>query len=209
MNESVLWDADTLQEQLQQNPDIRMIDVRSPAEHEAVHIPGTYNIPMNALDEHGPRIRKNVRDPIVFVCLSGKRATQVQEKVSSHPETQELVDAGLTHIHVLEGGVKAWEAAGGEVKRGQQRWSTERQVRFIAGSIVLVSVVLSVFVPWTKWIAAFIGAGLTFAALINFCAMEQILAVMPWNRSNRPDVRTVVDKLIADMRREAPAAEGA
>jgi rhodanese-related sulfurtransferase len=201
MNESVLWDADTLRKQLEENPEIRMIDVRSPAEHESVHIPGSYNVPMNTLEEHGPRIRANVRDPIVLVCLSGKRAAQVHEAASAHPETQALVDAGLTHIHVLEGGVKAWETAGGRVKRGQQRWSTERQIRFITGSIVLLSVALSVFVPWLKWIAAFIGGGLTFAALTNFCAMEQMLATMPWNRSIRTDVGTVVNKLIADMKR--------
>ena len=57
---------------------------------------------------------------------------------------------------------------------------------------------LSAFVPALKWIAAFIGAGLTFAALANFCAMEQMLAAMPWNRSARADVSTVIDKLIAD-----------
>ena len=201
MNELVSWDADMLQKQLEKNPDIRMIDVRSAAEYESVHIPGSYNIPMNALDEHGPRIRDNVRDSIVFVCLSGNRAAQVQEAASADPQTQALVEAGLTHIHVLEGGIKAWEAAKGAVKRGHQRWSTERQIRFITGSIVLASVVLSVVVPWLKWIAAFIGAGLTFAALTNFCAMEQMLAQMPWNRSNRANVGAVVDKLIADMRR--------
>ena len=203
MKESVLWDADTLQKQLEENPDIRMIDVRSPAEYESIHIPGSYNIPMNTLGEHGPRLRENVRDPVVFVCLSGKRAAQVHEAASAHPKAQALIDAGLTHIHVLKGGVKAWEAADGKVKRGLQRWSSERQIRFITGSVVLVSVALSVFVPWLKWIAAFIGGGLTFAALTNYCAMEQMLTQMPWNRSNRADVGAVVDKLIADTRREA------
>ena len=113
------------------------------------------------------------------------------------------VDSGLAQIHVLKDGLKAWEAVGGPVKRGQPRWSIERQIRLITGSIVLVSVALSVFVPGLKWIAAFIGAGLTFAALTNICAMEQVLVKMPWNLSNRADVGAVVDKLIADTQ---PAA---
>jgi rhodanese-related sulfurtransferase len=202
MMESVLWDSPTLRKQLEENPDIRMIDVRSPAEYESAHIPGSYNVPMTAFEEHGPRIRDNVRDPVVFVCLSGMRAAKTRETATADPKTQELIDAGLTHIHVLEGGLKAWEAAGGRVTRGRQRWSTERQVRFITGSIVLQSVALSVLVPWLKWIAAISGGGLAIAALTNFCAMEMMLAAMPWNRSNRADIATVVDKLIAGTKVE-------
>ncbi len=202
MKESVYWDATTLQKQLNENPDLRLIDVRSPAEYESVHIRGSYNIPMNTLEEHGPRLRENVRDPIVFVCLSGQRATRVYDAASANPETHALVDAGLTHLHVLQGGIKAWEMAGGRVRRGHDRWSMERQIRSMTGSMVLISVVVSVFVPWTKWIAAFVGAGLTLAALTNFCAMEVMIAKMPWNRSNHPDTGTVVNKLIADMQLE-------
>ena len=78
----------------------------------------------------------------------------------------------------------------------------ERQIRFIAGTIVLASIVASVWIPWAKWIAAFVGAGLTFAALTNLCAMESIIAQMPWNRVNRSDLGTIVDKLIGDMQHE-------
>ena len=199
MSETVFWDADTLAKLLKENPYIRLIDVRSPAEYESVHIKGSYNIPMNTLEQHGPAIRRNIRDPVVFVCRSGKRAKKVYDATSADPEIQKLVDTGLTHIHVLDGGILAWQAAGGTVRRGQDRWSIERQVRFVTGSIVLVSVIFSVWIPWTKWIAAFIGAGLTFAALSNTCGMELLLAKMPWNQSNQPNIDKVVEKLIADM----------
>lgn len=200
MSESIFWDAQTLKKRLDENPYIRMIDVRSPAEYESVHIADSYNIPMNVLPEHGPRLRESVRDPIVFVCLSGKRAERVMDTATADPETKALLDAGIMHIYVLEGGIKAWESSGGKVLRGHQRWSTERQIRCIAGSIVLVSILASVFFPWTKWIAGFVGAGLVFAALSNFCAMELIVAKMPWNRSTRTDVSNVVNKLIADAK---------
>ncbi len=204
MAEQVYWDSATLLRRLKENQDIRLIDVRSPTEFESMHIPGSYNVPMNTLDEHAPRIRQHVRDPIVFVCLSGQRATQAREKASaSGPEA--LGEAGLTQVHVLADGLRAWEAAGGEVKRGQARWSMERQIRLITGTIILASIVFSVFVPGLKWIAAFVGAGLTFAALTNVCAMEKLLARMPWNRADRADVSVVVDKLIADTSRPKAA----
>ena len=195
----VYWDADTLAKRWKENPYIRLIDVRSPAEYESVHIEGSYNIPMNTLEQHGAAIRKSIRDPVLFVCRSGKRAKDVYDAASADPELQKLVDAGLTHIHVLDGGIQAWQAAGMPVRRGQDRWSIERQVRFVTGAIVLFSVIISVWIPWIKWFAAFIGAGLTFAALSNTCGMELLLARMPWNQSNQADIDRIVNKLIKDM----------
>jgi len=47
------------------------------------------------------------------------------------------------------------------VDRGVQRWELERQVRLVAGSLVVSPVVGSVAVPRLKWLAAAVGAGLT------------------------------------------------
>lgn len=199
MSDEVYWDADTLNERWKENPYIRLIDVRSPAEYESIHIEGSYNIPMNTLEQHGRAIRKNMRDPIVFVCRSGKRGKKVYDAAKADPEIQKMVASGLTHLHVLDGGIQTWQSAGGAVRRGQDRWSIERQVRFVTGAIVLLSVICSIWIPWTKWIAAFIGAGLTFAALSNTCGMELLLAQMPWNQSNQPDIDKIVTKLITDM----------
>ena len=57
------------------------------------------------------------------------------------------------------------------VDRGVQRWELERQVRLVAGSLVVSSVVGSIAVPRLKWLAAAVGAGLTYAAVTNTCAM--------------------------------------
>ena len=76
----------------------------------------------------------------------------------------------------------AWQAASAPINQGAPRWDLERQVRLVAGSIVLVSVLGSVFVPQLKWVAGLIGAGLTFAAVTNTCAMGMMLgkaAVQP------------------------------
>jgi rhodanese-related sulfurtransferase len=200
MSESLTVIPATLIEQLKENPKIRMIDVRSPIEYESVHIPGTYNIPIDMLSEHRDKLVDHVRGPVVFVCQSGARATEAFNKASSDPDMQKLIDQGLTHIHILEGGINAWESIGGEVKRGAQRWSIERQIRCIVGSVVFISIMVSIFIPWTKWIAAIVGAGLTFAAVTQFCMMEKMLLLLPHNRPSRSNVESIVCKLIEDCK---------
>ena len=99
-------------------------------------------------------------------------------------------------MHILEGGITAWEATGFAVNRGAQRWDLERQVRLVAGLIVLVSVLASIVVPGLQWVAAVIGAGLTVAALTNTCAMGMLLARLPYNRGATCDAQTVVAQLV-------------
>ena len=96
---------------------------------------------------------------------------------------------------VLDGGIMAWQATDAPITRGVPRWDLERQVRLVAGSIVLVSVLASVFVPQLKWVAAFIGAGLTVAAVTNTCAMGLMLSKLPYNRGARYDLDSVVARL--------------
>src|SRR5215831_5688327 len=82
---------------------IRLLDVRTPAEFEAEHIEGAYNVPLDTLAEHGPEIRAGVSGLVVLVCRSGQRARKAEEA---------LKGAGMTNLHVLDGGIAAWTAAG-------------------------------------------------------------------------------------------------
>ncbi len=60
--------------------------------------------------------------------------------------------------------------------------SLERQVRIVAGSLVVIGVVLGYFVhPWFVGLSAFVGAGLVFAGITDFCGMGLLLAKFPWN----------------------------
>ena len=83
----------------------------------------------------------------------------------------------------VEGGTAAWEAAGLPVVRGKKTISLERQVRIAAGVLVLVGSALGYFVhPYFIGVAAFVGAGLTFAGVTDTCGMGMLLARMPWNQ---------------------------
>jgi rhodanese-related sulfurtransferase len=165
----------------------RILDVRTPGEFETVHIAGAYNVPLDLLREHRDEIRTHLDDHVVLVCRSGQRAAQAE---------QALHDTGLTNVHILDGGMNAWEANGFSAKRGAQRWDIERQVRLVAGSIVALSILASIFVPGFKWVAFAIGSGLVFAAASNTCTMGMLLAKLPYNRGATCDAQTIVAQLV-------------
>ncbi|MEX0835591.1 MAG: rhodanese-like domain-containing protein [Nitriliruptor sp.] len=164
-----------------------VLDVRSPAEFETVHIPGSYNVPLETLREHRERLARHLDEHAVLVCRSGMRAKQAETAFAA---------VGLPNVHVLDGGVSAWEAEGAPVERGAARWDLERQVRLVAGGIVLAAGLGSVVVPGLRWIATGIGAGLVTAAATDTCAMGAVLSKLPYNRGAAScDVDAVVAEL--------------
>jgi hypothetical protein len=61
--------------------------------------------------------------------------------------------------------------------------SLERQVRITAGAIVFTGVILARLVNFNFiWLSGFVGAGLVFAGITDFCGMGLLLARMPWNK---------------------------
>lgn len=166
--------------------DIRILDVRTPAEFETAHIPGAYNIPLDHLADAISELR-HVGEQTVVVCQTGNRASTACVRLDG---------AGVTGARRLEGGMSEWERVGGDVFRGTPRWSLERQVRLVAGGIVLASILASVKFPAARFVAGAVGAGLTFAAVSNTCAMGTMLAKLPYNRAGRPvDVEATARRL--------------
>ncbi|MGB3186468.1 MAG: rhodanese-like domain-containing protein [Ornithinimicrobium sp.] len=166
--------------------ELLVLDVRTPAEFETAHIEGSYNVPLSTLTEHRDEVCRHVDRDVVLVCRSGARAQQAESTLTA---------SAPANLHVLHGGIAAWEAAGHHVVQGTRRWDLERQVRLVAGSIVLSSIVTSTMLPHAKWLAAGIGGGLSFAALTNSCLMGTMLAKLPYNRAADPDPRQLVAAL--------------
>ena len=196
-----------LRELLDAGAELRLLDVRTPGEYEAAHIRGAYNVPLDTLGEHGGDIRAHVETPVVLVCQSGSRARKAEEA---------LARAGMPNLHVLEGGVNGWVAAGNPVRRGAERISLERQVRTAAGTLAATGGILAVAVnPLFGLLAAFVGSGLVFAGVTDTCGMAMVLSRLPYNRPATCDVDAMVRALKsgaapAGMSRatiaEAPAA---
>ncbi len=197
MNAPAIIDPQNLSDLLGSATPPRVLDVRTPGEFETAHIAGAYNVPLDLLREHREEIIKHLDEDVVLVCRSGQRAAQAEET---------LRGAGLGNVHILDGGITAWEARGFAVNRGAQRWDLERQVRLVAGSIVLSSILASVAVPKAKWLAAAIGGGLTFASLTNTCAMGMALSKLPYNRGATCDAPTIVSQLVGSTPRDQKAS---
>ena len=60
------------------HPEVRVIDVRTPAEYAAAHVPGSVNVPLPDLDEHRAELTAPGAGPTVLVCRSGRRAAAAE-----------------------------------------------------------------------------------------------------------------------------------
>lgn len=150
----------------------QLVDVREYSEYETERVAGSTFAPLSAFERHAEQIGRE--RPVYLLCRSGKRAQQAAER---------LAQRGYRDLHVIEGGIQAWAEGGHPIERGAGRvWALERQVRFVAGVLVLTGVLLSLVSPWFVLLSGFIGAGLTFSALTDTCGMGMMLARMPWNQ---------------------------
>ncbi|RBP38190.1 rhodanese-related sulfurtransferase [Roseimicrobium gellanilyticum] len=167
-----------LHERQQRGEPVPLLDVRTLAEHAEVHVPGVHLIPLDKLDAEKMAITAGfTKDtPLYVFCRSGSRAKQAAEK---------LERAGFSACHVVDGGTVGWAEAGLPVNRGAGKViSLERQVRIAAGLLVLMGVLLSWWVhPALVWLSGFVGAGLIFAGMTDWCGMGMLLARMPWNQA--------------------------
>lgn len=176
---------------------VTILDVRTPAEFEASHISGSYNVPLDLLPEHAAALEQAAGEPIVLVCRSGGRARQAE---------QALRAADLPRLHVLDGGLSAWEAGGYPVVRGRQVWSMERQVRGVAGTLVLLGAAGSFVAPPLALLAAGVGAGLVASAVLDSCTMAKLLGKLPYNQAATCNVDLAI-KDIAARRTATTAAD--
>jgi rhodanese-related sulfurtransferase len=157
---------------------LNLIDVRTPAEFEGVHVPSARLLPLDTLDcaaalaEHN---KARNASPIYILCHSGVRAKKAAEKFAA---------VGFEDCVVVEGGTQAWAEAGLPVERGERSvLPLDRQLQICIGAMVLAGVLLAWFVnPAWIWLSGFAGCGLIFAGLTGICPMRMVIAKMPWNQ---------------------------
>ncbi len=150
-----------------------LIDVRSPSEYDAAHIPGSYNIPLDELREHRSVLRHVSNG--VLLCRTDNRSSQAWK-------TMKGIGADVS---VLKNGVNAWQDSDGDMVFGETTtWSIQRQVQFTAGTLIFLSTALGTLTnDWFYMLAAFIGAGLTIAGATGTCGLARVLSAAPWNKS--------------------------
>ncbi|HVX86808.1 MAG TPA: rhodanese family protein [Phycisphaerae bacterium] len=155
-----------------------VIDVRTAGEFARARVRGAKLMPLDKLDAAAVvKLRGAGAAPICVLCEKGGRAAKAADRLAA---------AGVANVLVVEGGTAGCEQAGLAIERSARacRVSLERQVRIVAGLLVLAGTVLGYFVNAAALIVpAFVGAGLAFAGITDTCGMAMLLAKMPWNRA--------------------------
>jgi metal-sulfur cluster biosynthetic enzyme/rhodanese-related sulfurtransferase len=83
---------------MQQQPDLYVLDVRTPAEFAAGHIPGAHLIPVDELEDRLGELPARDRTMLV-TCAAGGRSSAACELLAEH---------GWTRMLNLAGGMHAW-----------------------------------------------------------------------------------------------------
>lgn len=179
-------DAAELRRLLAGGHPVRLLDVRTPGEFAAGHIDGAVNIPLDQLRPVASQLNDPSLGTLVVICQGGTRAANACDV---------LAEAGHRGPTLLAGGMNSWHGAGGPSNQLRGRWSLERQVRFVAGLIVLISIVVSIAWPPARFLAGMVGAGLVFASVTNTCAMGMLLAKLPYNRGSS----CAIDSAVRDL----------
>ena len=152
------------------------VDVRSPAEYRSVRVQGAVNLPLNSItcDDVKKLVGDKQNPAIILLCGKGGRARKAAE----------ILQAGSFNLLVVEGGTNACVDANLPIEKGGAAViSIERQVRIGAGSLVCLGIALGFFVnPLFYILSAFIGAGLVFAGVTDWCGMGLLIARAPWNK---------------------------
>lgn len=152
------------------------IDVRTPGEFNSGHAERAVNIPLDVLTSD-PRITQCDKSrPIALICKSGGRSKAGMDMLRA---------SGFQNVTDIGGGTAAWIQAGLpiETNDGPKVISLERQVRIAAGILILLGILFG-FNLNSAWfyLSAFVGAGLIFAGVTDYCGMALLLARAPWNR---------------------------
>ena len=162
----------TLNEKLG-NEEFHLVDVREYAEYAGGRVEGAKLLPLGDLEKRHTELDHS--KPVYVMCRTGRRSAEAQKKLKA---------LGFTNVINVAGGFEAWMKEDLPFERDEKApWALERQVRFVAGMLVLTGILLSVLVhPYFVWLAGFVGAGLVFAAVTDTCMMGMMLLKMPWNR---------------------------
>jgi rhodanese-related sulfurtransferase len=96
--------------QAQDDPSLFVLDVRSPEEFAAGHVPGAVNIPQDQVASRLAEIPKDKE--VVLYCRSGRRSGLAAETLEAN---------GYKNLRQLQGDMPGWEKAGLPVEVAEQK----------------------------------------------------------------------------------------
>ncbi len=155
------------------DPQSKLVDVRSALEFSDKHIKDSINIPIDMISFKVKELSESGNKYIVL-CRTGNRSPMAANM---------LLQSGIGSVKVMDGGLERWQRERLSVIKGQGGVSLERQVRVIAGSLMLLGIVLAWLVNWGFiFVSVWVACGLIFAGLADNCLMGILLMKLPYNQ---------------------------
>ena len=152
----------------------KLLDVRSALEYSQIHIKDSVNVPIDMISSKINELSQSEQSYIVL-CRSGTRSPMAADM---------LIQSGLHGVRVMEGGMTRWQKEKLPVIKGEGGISLERQVRVIAGSMILFGIAMSWFVHLAFiFVCVFVGSSLIYAGLSDNCMMGMLLMKLPYNKN--------------------------
>lgn len=99
--------ADTLAKQLT-SKELLILDVRTPQEYSAGHVPGAINMPHTSISSQLDKLQDDKNKIIVIYCKSGRRAAMAEQTLSS---------AGFKQLLHLDGDMNGWQAGNHPIEK--------------------------------------------------------------------------------------------
>ncbi len=157
----------------EKDPQVKLLDVRSALEFSEVHIKDSINIPIDMLSAKMSDLSRSDQSYIVL-CRTGNRSPMAADM---------LLQSGIHGVRVMQGGMTRWQKERFPVVKGEGGISLERQVRLIAGSVVLCGIIMAWLVHWAFiFLSVFICCGLIYSGLSDNCLMGMLLMKLPYNK---------------------------
>lgn len=80
-----------------------VVDLRPGTDYANGHLPAARHLEFEQLQAKIGQIAKNKASPVLLVCQNGSQSNKASRVVR---------EAGYTEVHVLQGGLNAWQQAG-------------------------------------------------------------------------------------------------
>ncbi len=109
----------TIQEfdqRLNSDPNVQLLDVRTPEEFAEGHIKGAINYNIDSPDFNANIATLDKNKPVLTYCRSGRRSSAAADI---------LYDKGFVEVYNMEGGILEWIAAGKPIEKDKSAADTE------------------------------------------------------------------------------------
>lgn len=94
-------DPDGALAEIKATPDLQLLDVREPWEHEKIHIEGVKLIPLGELGERHSEL--DASKPVLCICAGGVRSERAAKFLTSQ---------GYTNVTNMAEGMNGWQTRG-------------------------------------------------------------------------------------------------